>query len=270
MKQPRPSSDWPASWQRCYAYDKLEVFGDLSHRGYVYAYQNRRRMALSLLTEGLATGARVIDVAAAQGNFSLALAEMGYRVTWNDLRGDLVGYVKAKHERGSLEFAPGNAFELRFDEPFDAVLATEVIEHVAHPDRFLRQLVTLTRPGGCIVITTPNGGYLRNRLPRFSDYRNPSLFEALQFGPDADDHIFLLHEDEIRRFGAAANLELERLSLFNTPLTQGFMKLEPLLHLLPRPAVDVLESVGQLTPRWLARRLLIHTAARFRVPVQSH
>ena len=79
----------------------------------------------------------MFDPAAGQGNFSLALAERGYRVTWNDLRVDLAGYVRLKHEHGEIEFAPGNAFALEFPEPFDAVLMTEVIEHVAHPDDFL-------------------------------------------------------------------------------------------------------------------------------------
>jgi 2-polyprenyl-3-methyl-5-hydroxy-6-metoxy-1,4-benzoquinol methylase len=265
MKHPSWSPDWPASWRQCYAYDKLEVFGDLSHRGYAYAYQNRRAAALQLLVEGLKPGARILDVAAAQGNFSIALAEMGYRVTWNDLRQDLVGYVQAKHEYGDLAFAPGNAFELDFDERFDAVLATEVIEHVAHPDAFLRQLATLVKPGGHIVITTPNGGYFRNRLPRFSDCPDPSQFEAIQFGPDGDDHIFLLHADEIERFAAAASLAVERLSLFTTPLTNGHVKLEPVLHVLPRRLVDAIERLGQRAPAAWARRLMVHTATRLRV-----
>jgi 2-polyprenyl-6-hydroxyphenyl methylase/3-demethylubiquinone-9 3-methyltransferase len=84
----------------------------------------------------------------AQGNVSLALAELGYRVTWNDLRADLADYVRLKYETGSITFAPGNTFELAFAERFDAVLATDVIEHVAHQDEFLRQLAGLARPGG--------------------------------------------------------------------------------------------------------------------------
>jgi hypothetical protein len=55
-------------------------------------------------------------------------------------------------------------------ERFDAVLATEVIEHVAHPDEFLRQLA-----GGVLIVTTPNGAYFRNKLPRFSGSRTPLI-----------------------------------------------------------------------------------------------
>jgi len=62
------------------------------------------------------------------------------------------------------KFVTGNVFELSFPEVFDAVLITEVIEHVAHPDAFLKKVSALVRLGGCIVLTTPNGRYFRNRF----------------------------------------------------------------------------------------------------------
>lgn len=40
---------------------------------------------------------------------------------------------------------------------FDVVLCTEVIEHLERPARGLRNLLDATRPGGTIVLTTPNG-----------------------------------------------------------------------------------------------------------------
>src|SRR5277367_1418249 len=103
--------NWPDSWKYSYPYDLAEVYGEITNRGYAYAYDNRRRQTLRLLTEVLTPGARILDVAAAQGNFSIALAEMGYNVTWNDLREDLADYVRFKYERGEIHFAAGNAFE---------------------------------------------------------------------------------------------------------------------------------------------------------------
>ncbi len=78
-------------------------------------------------------GARILDVAAAQGNFTLTLAEPGYEVTWNDLRHELAEYVRLKHEHGVVHYLPGEIFGLDASEPFDVVLATEIVEHVAHP-----------------------------------------------------------------------------------------------------------------------------------------
>jgi 2-polyprenyl-3-methyl-5-hydroxy-6-metoxy-1,4-benzoquinol methylase len=109
------------------------------------------------------------------------------------LRADLADYVRLKYETGSITFAPGNAFELALAERFDAVLATELIEHVAHPDEFLRQLAGLARPGGVLIVTTPNGAYFRNKLPRFSDIPDPSVLEQSQFQPGTDGHLFVLH-----------------------------------------------------------------------------
>jgi 2-polyprenyl-3-methyl-5-hydroxy-6-metoxy-1,4-benzoquinol methylase len=264
MKRVQPQPDWPQSWRESYLYDESEIYGKVSHYGYAYAYDNRRRETLRLLSEVLSPGARVLDVAAAQGNFSLALAELGFDVTWNDLRAELADYVRLKHERGQIEFAAGNAFELTFPSLFDAVLITEIIEHVAHPDDFLAKAAALVRPGGYIVMTTPNGGYFKNRLPKFSECADPSVFESMQFKPNADGHIFLLHADEIEPLAQRAGLVVEKIALFTSPLTAGHMKTEPLLKIVPRGMVQIAESVSRSLPAPLKRKALVQMAVRFR------
>jgi 2-polyprenyl-3-methyl-5-hydroxy-6-metoxy-1,4-benzoquinol methylase len=270
VKRVAPTEGWPESWRRSYEHDRLEIYDELDHKGYAYAYANRREHTLRLL-EGAALppGARILDVAAAQGNFTLALAERGYEVTWNDLREDLIDYVQAKHERGSIRFAPGNIFELDFPERFDAVLATEVIEHVAHPDRFLRRLSQLTEPGGCIIVTTPNGGYFRSTLPTFQQIKDPDALESLQFRPDGDGHLFLLTARELCELATAAGLEVDELQLFTNSLTNGHLKLEHALRVMPRGLVNRLENASQRMPAAIASRALIHLGARFRVAVRS-
>ena len=266
VKRIEPQPDWPQSWKDSSFYDQSEIYGEISHHGYAYAYDNRRRETLRLLTEVLSPGARVLDVAAAQGNFSLALAELGFDVTWNDLRADLAGYVRLKHERGKIEFAAGNAFELEFPAPFDAVLITEIIEHVAHPDDFLAKAAALVRPGGYIVMTTPNGGYFKNHLPKFSECADPSVFESTQFKPNADGHIFLLHVDEIEPLAQRAGLTVEKVALFTNPLTAGHVKTERLLKILPRSLVQVAESISRTLPSPLKTKALVQMAVRFRKP----
>ena len=256
---------WPDSWKYSYPYDLEEVYGEITHRGYAYAYDNRRRQTLDLLTAVLPPGARILDIAAAQGNFSLALAEQGYDVTWNDLRADLAGYVRLKHERGAVTYAPGNAFELAL-APFDAVLITEVIEHVAHPDAFLANAARLVRPGGYVVVSTPNGAYVRNTLPRFSDCPDPSVYESAQFQPDSDGHIFLLHPEELALLASRAGLQVDALRLFTNPLTNGHLKLGALLRVLPRRVVRAIEWASQRLPGPVRRRLLLQMAARLRKP----
>src|ERR1700719_1095129 len=248
MKRVQPQPEWPQSWRESYLYDQNEIYGEISHYGYAYAYENRRRETLRLLTKVLSPGARVLDVAAAQGNFSLALAELGFDVTWNDLRAELAEYVRLKHERGKIGYAAGNAFELSFPSLFDAVLITEIIEHVAHPDDFLAKAAALVRPGGYIIMTTPNGGYFKNRLPKFSECADPRVFESTQLKPNADGHIFLLHADEIEPLAKRAGLSVEKIVLFTNPLTAGHVKTESLLKILPRGIVRAAERFTEFLP----------------------
>lgn len=263
MKTVLPDDSWPELWLNSYHYDQLEVYGNFSCRGYTYAYSHRQRHALELVEKYVVPGSTIIDIAAAQGNFSLLLSERGYRVTWNDLREELIDYVKLKQE-SDLNYLPGNVFELQVEQPFDAVLITEIIEHVAHPDQFLKKVASLIKPGGIIVMTTPNGQYLRNTLPKFSNCPDPSLFESGQFKPDADGHIFLLHTDEVNRLGEAAGLKLEELRFFVTPLTNGHMKSELILKVLPEAVVDCLERMICAMPSWITTKVCLQLGAAYR------
>ncbi len=257
---------WPQAVRDSHHYDELELWDDRSAPGYTNAYRNRAAAAIDLVTRAAKPPARVLDLAAAQGNFTLRLAERGYRVTWNDLRGELADYVRLKHERGKVAYVPGNIFDLPAEQvgKFDVVLATEVIEHVAHPDQFLAKLATFLAPGGTIVVTTPCGNYCRNTLPRFSDCPDPSVYEAVQFKPDGDGHIFLLHEDELRSLAAKAGLEVTELRLFNNLLTSGHVKTGPLLRVLPRFVVGTTEWLTRHLPGFLRRPLHAHMAAALR------
>ena len=236
------------------------------HPGYTYAYVNRREHTLGLIRQIAETGATVLDVAAAQGNFSLSLAEVGYEVTWNDLRAELADYVKLKYEHGILHFAPGNVFDLNIEVKFDIVLITEIIEHVAHPDEFLCKISQLVKPGGHIVMTTPNGQYIRNDLPKFSECADPSQFEGQQFKPNADGHIFLLHLDEIESLAQRANLRVKEISIFTNPLTNGHLKLEPLLKILPIAVVNSIERMTNSLPMRLRSKLCTGMAVLFQKP----
>lgn len=264
MKKPTYSADWPESWRVSYSYDKEEVFGELKVLGYAYAYQNRKRETLALIKKYVNQGGRVLDVAAAQGNFSIAMAEVGYDVTWNDLRGELVDYVKLKHEVGKLSYAVGNVFELGFEECFDAVLITEIIEHVAHPDDFLAKIAAMVKPGGYIIMTTPNGAYCLNGLPRFSDCPDPSIYEAVQFKPNSDGHIFLLWPDEILMLGKRVHLSMIRRVLFTNPITNGHLKTKYVLRVFPRFLIFSLDRLIQLLPNFLLKKIMLQTAVCYR------
>ncbi len=261
MRRVELDATWPSSWQYSYKYDLLELYGDESNLGYAYAYRSRITTTLGFVESVASPPASVLDVAAGQGNISLQLAERGYHVTWNDLRSDLSDYVALKYEYGTIDYCPGNIFDLDSSRTFDIVLLAEVIEHVAHPDELLRKAASLVAPGGHIVLTTPNGEYFRNPLPRFSDCADPSQFESGQFKPDADGHIFLLYLDEVRTLANAAGLDVERIELFTNPLTAGYLRTNVILGRLPEAAVWALERLGRRVPAPVSRKIHVQLAA---------
>ena len=67
-------------------------------------------------------------------------------VRYPDLPQDVV-FTEADLDRGRLPLPDGAA---------DVTGAVEVIEHLENPRAFFRELVRITRPGGWIVVTTPN------------------------------------------------------------------------------------------------------------------
>lgn len=52
----------------------------------------------------------------------------------------------------------------REDSSYDVVFATEILEHTLDPLYMLREIVRLLRPGGLLILTTPNQVTLSNRL----------------------------------------------------------------------------------------------------------
>jgi len=255
VAMPSEMQAWPQSWKDAYRFDRIEVYGDRVNLGHTYQYQNRLATAMALIRSVLRPGARILDVAAAQGNYSIALARAGYRVTWNDIREDLAGYVEMKADGLPIDYRPGNIFAMDLSG-FDMILIGEVIEHVAHPDALLRHIVTLVRPGGYVLMTTPNGEYAGHNLPKFSECADPSKFEAMQFGPDSENHIFLLHEDELGWLTRNAGLHITTLRRINNPLTNGHGFLRHATPLVPRAVVMAIErATERLLPRALGSKL---------------
>lgn len=108
-------------------------------------------------------GARIIDVGCGGGLFSEAMSHMGAHVIGIDSASELVALARAhvpKGSEGSLDYVCADAGQWEgFDRSaYDAVFAFEVIEHLEKPEEALKQWMSALRPGGDLILSSPNRG----------------------------------------------------------------------------------------------------------------
>jgi SAM-dependent methyltransferase len=125
--------------------------------------------------------ARIADVGAGRGHFShvlsLALAERGLDPAQHVFPCDL---IPASFEAPGLACRPtGEDGRLPFDDAsLDAAVSIEVVEHVEDRFAFLRELRRVVRPGGLVIVTTPNTLNASSRV-RALTWGFPLLYDPL-------------------------------------------------------------------------------------------
>jgi SAM-dependent methyltransferase len=132
--------------------------------------------------------ARVAEVGAGRGAFSQALAE---RLRARDLEPrervlpcDLAPQHFEAEGLACRANVAGRPLPFA-DASLDAAVSIEVIEHVEDPIAFLRELARIVKPGGRVIVTTPNVLSLTSRL-RTLFLGFPELFGPLPLsGGDA-------------------------------------------------------------------------------------
>ena len=109
-------------------------------------------------------GLSVLDVGCGAGLASEAFARLGATVTGMDAAPEALAAARAHAQAGGLDirYLEGGPEDLPAGERFDAVVALEVIEHVAAEDRpaFIGALARAVKPGGMVFLST------LNRTPR--------------------------------------------------------------------------------------------------------
>jgi SAM-dependent methyltransferase len=87
------------------------------------------------------------------------------------------------------------------DNTADVVAAVETIEHLENPRAFMRELVRLARPGGWVVVTTPNQLSLLSKMTLLLK----NQFNAFQEG-SYPAHLTALLEIDLRRIALECGL----------------------------------------------------------------
>lgn len=131
--------------------------------------------------------ARLVDVGAGSGHLVRALGEYlksrGFNPAEHLSACDVIPDSFACEEIACRQIHPDGSLPFA-DEAFEIVVSIEVIEHVENQFFFWRELARIAKPGGLVVVTTPNVLNINSRLRSlFTGF--PLLFEPLPL--DAHD-----------------------------------------------------------------------------------
>ncbi len=131
-------------------------------------------------------GRDVLDVGCNTGYGTVRLAGAARSVTGVDVSPGAIEAAQARAGGEGVEFRIIDGLGLPFpDHSFDLVTSFQVVEHVADPGPYLREIQRVLRPGGLALFTTPNAAIcLDEGMPPWNrfharEYRAADLRDAL-------------------------------------------------------------------------------------------
>jgi 2-polyprenyl-3-methyl-5-hydroxy-6-metoxy-1,4-benzoquinol methylase len=157
------------------------IFGALTDAFLSTAGIPRERRRARLMFLDADPPGSLLDVGCGDGAFIAAMAKRGWQVAGIDFD---PAAVAAAHDAHGLDVRVATVESiLATGARFDVVTASHVLEHVPDPCEFLDQCRRLLRPGGRVVLKTPNAG-------SFGAHRYGRAWRGLE--PPRHLHIFNL------------------------------------------------------------------------------
>ncbi len=184
---------------------------------------------------------RLLDVGCFNGYMSVVFKELGYDVTGTDACE--LETRDAIFKKLGIEFIGANFNELQLferapEKSFDVVIIAQVIEHILnHPVGLVRSLAEMMRPGGLMIITTPNPVTMmgavrmlrgRSLLWGTNDFIDEPKIADGKIITKGEIHYREYTSDELRHLIESAGLRVEKslyLGLGNSRSQSAFKKM---------------------------------------------
>jgi SAM-dependent methyltransferase len=184
---------------------------EFSEKEFGFVFQVRRRLEAKRLLgwcEDLPDDAFVIDIGCGDG-FHLELLRDFGKKSWALEGVDADGRAAATAEKKNLKIHRGTLEILDLPrESYDLALLIQTVEHVADPPELLRQICSLLRPGGRLVIVTDN-----------TDSLDFKLFKKRHWGGyHFPRHWNLFNPATIRKLADKTGFEVEKLTTQVSPV----------------------------------------------------
>ena len=222
------------------SFDYQSVAGDYQYRALhsghpMQRFWHRGKLTLveRLVRKHLSAGSKLLEIGCGAGNLLMqAMVKDSFPVAL-DLSVQALTFVRSRlEEAASGPDAPcayacvqsiGELLPLP-DDRFDCVILSEVIEHLPVPEVSIREATRVLRPGGRLLVTTPNYHSLWPIMEWIVDRSNKAPQMA------GEQHISKFNPASLRRLLAECRLDLE---YFGT-----IYSLSPFISLVSQPSAE--------------------------------
>lgn len=207
--------------KKIYTYDRV---ADLKRLDFI-----RKNLQASLPPNGT-----VLDVGCGNGIISLQLGKDGFNIKGIDVSEKAIEKARATNPFPNVRFEVADADKLKAGgESFDAIICSEVLEHLNQPARLLKELVPILKDNGILLVTVPNGmgprevlvtkPFLRLRKKNNWLWRTVVKFKTslgysgttIQSEADNLDHIQFFTYKDLQQLSRETGYHIERISSSN-------------------------------------------------------
>ena len=158
------NADLPLAYKSYYTHNGHDAFGPGNVWTKAFAFLDRRIASLhGLIADRIRykhgfldqrPPGSLLDIGCGNGDFAAGMRSRGWSVQGTDADPDAARTVSQNH---GFQVDVGELNDLAYpDGAFDAVTAKHVLEHIRNPQQFARECWRILKPGGRLVMVTPN------------------------------------------------------------------------------------------------------------------
>jgi SAM-dependent methyltransferase len=201
----------------------------------------------------------VLDIPGSTGVVHDALQPLGFRV----VAGDLFDVQRSRMRGALVQCDMCDPLPFR-TASVDHVVSSEGIEHISDGFALLREMARVVRPGGHLILTTPNTLNLRARLAYLvagqlnlrSALDEASCFHGVHYGRMQHGHAFLRNYFQLRYMLHHAGFRI--IGVERTRLSPTAVLLSPLVPLVWLATMHVYRREGRRHPGPQGREIRRH------------
>jgi len=126
-------------WTHNWAYHMISLFASPTGVHPKHAIQQYHKFFVS----NIKPANSVLDIGCGHGDVTHAVAKKAREVTGIDISAKNIAIAKSHYNKNNLDFITGDALNYKFTNQFDAIILSNVLEHIENRIDFLKKLAGL-------------------------------------------------------------------------------------------------------------------------------